>query len=160
MEQHINTWKAAISAVLGLLTGLWGWLGWLVVGWAALMALDYISGSAAAAKAGEWSSKVAREGIWHKAGMIVVVLVAAGADLLLELVLEQLPIVTLPVAFGGLLCPLVLVWYCITELGSIAENAVSMGAPCPHWLRKLLEAGKTAVDQAGDGLTGEGNGNE
>ena len=160
MEQHINTWKAAISAALGLLTGLWGWLGWLVVGWAALMALDYISGSAAAAKAGEWSSKVAREGIWHKAGMIVVVLVAAGADLLLELVLEQLPIVALPVTFGGLLCPLVLVWYCITELGSIAENAVSMGAPCPKWLRKLLEAGKNAVDQAGDGLTGKEDGNE
>ena len=160
MEQKIHGAKAAITAVIGVLTGLWGWLGWLVVGWVGLMTLDYISGSAAAAKKGEWSSKVAREGIWHKAGMIVVVIVAAGADLLLGLMLEQLPIVALPVTFAGLLCPLVLVWYCITELGSIAENAVAMGAPCPKWLRRLLEAGRTAVDQAGDGLSGEGDGDE
>lgn len=148
MEHNINAWKAAVTAAVGSLTALWGWLGWLVVGWVGLMALDYITGSAAAAKAGEWSSQVAREGIWHKAGMIAVVIVAAGADLLLGLVLNQLPIVELPVSFAGLLCPLVLVWYCITELGSIAENAVAMGAPCPQWLRKLLAAGKDAVDQA------------
>ena len=53
------------------------------------------------------------------------------------------------------LLPLVLVWYCITELRSIAENAALMGAPIPEWLRKLLEAGKQAVDDAGERLTGE-----
>jgi len=152
MEQNINAWKAGVTAAVGALTALWGWLGWLVAGWVALMALDYITGSAAAAKAGKWSSKVAREGIWHKAGMIAVVLVAAGADLLLELVLKQLPVaeLELSITFAGLICPLVLVWYCITELGSIAENAVAMGAPCPKWLTRLLEAGKDAVDKAGD----------
>ena len=61
------------------------------------MALDYLTGSMAAAKEGQWSSARAREGIWHKCGMIVVVLVAAGADLLLATVLANLPLVALPI---------------------------------------------------------------
>ena len=75
MEHHIVSIKAAVAAVTGALTGLWGWMGWLVVGWIICMVLDYITGSAAAAKGGAWSSAKAREGIWHKAGMIVVVVV-------------------------------------------------------------------------------------
>ena len=141
---------------LGSLTALWGWFGWLIVGWLGCMLLDYITGSsAAAAKAGKWSSQAARDGIWHKAGMIVVVLVAAGADMLICLVLDQLPVIQLPMTYRGLVCPLVLVWYCITELGSVGENAIAMGAPVPRWLPKLLEAGKNAVDRVGEGLTTE-----
>ena len=148
--ERINAWKAAFTALLGALTALWGWMGWLIVGWTGLMLLDYITGSGAALKEGKWSSQVAREGIWHKTGMVVVVVVAAGADLLIALVLGHLPVVELPVAYTGLICPLVLVWYCLTELGSIGENAVAMGAPVPAWLPKLLASGKDAVDAAGE----------
>lgn len=150
--ENVNRFKASVVAVTGLLTGLWGWFGWLVVGWVACMALDYVTGSAAACKGGEWSSAHARDGIWHKAGMIVVVVVAAGADLLINIVLINLPIVQLPVAYPGLICPVVLVWYIVTELGSIIENAVAMGAVVPGWLIRLLAAGKGAMDKAGDGL--------
>ena len=153
--EHVNAWKAAVTAVFGAMTALWGWLGWLVFGWITLMLLDYLTGSAAALKEGEWSSKVAREGIWHKLGMIVVVVVAAGADLLISLMLSHLPIVELPIAYTGLICPLVLVWYCLTELGSIAENAIAMGAAVPSWLTKILAAGKDAVDKAGDSAVPE-----
>lgn len=153
MNEKINELKAAIAAMVGMLTGLWGWLGWLVLGWVVLMALDYLTGSAAACKEGDWSSWRAREGIWHKTGMVVVVIVAAGADLLISLVLTNLPVIALPVRYSGLVCPVVLVWYIVTELGSITENAVVMGAPVPSWLSKLLAAGKEAVDKAGDALT-------
>ena len=149
--EHVNAWKAAVTAVFGAMTALWGWLGWLVFGWITLMLLDYLTGSAAALKQGEWSSKVSREGIWHKLGMIVVVMVSAGSDLLISLVLTNLPVVQLPLEYSGLICPLVLVWYCLTELGSIAENAVAMGAAVPSWLPKILEVGKDSVDKAGDG---------
>ena len=149
MEHHIVSIKAAVAAVTGALTGLWGWMGWLVVGWIICMVLDYITGSAAAAKGGAWSSAKAREGIWHKAGMIVVVVVAAGADLLLATVLAHLPAIQLPVEYSGLICPIVLVWYIITELGSMAENAAEMGAPVPSWLLALLEVTQDAVDNAG-----------
>ena len=152
--ESINEIKIAAVAFVGVLTGLWGWLGWLVVVWVLCMALDYITGSAAACHGGDWSSRQAREGIWHKAGMIVVVIVASGADLLLSIVLGNLPLVDLPVQYPGLICPVVLVWYIVTEMGSITENAVAMGAPVPGWLVKLLAAGKDAVDKAGDALIG------
>lgn len=155
MEKTINQIKAAVIAAAGLLTGLWGWLGWLAVGWIVLMVLDYVTGSMAAAKEGQWSSAKAREGIWHKCGMIVVVIVSAGADLLIEIVLTNLPVLALPIQYPGLVCPVVLVWYIITELGSMAENAAVMGAPVPQWLVKLLAVSKNAVDGAGDKLGGE-----
>ena len=79
--EHVNKFKAAIAALTGALTALWGWMGWLAVGWIVCMGLDYLTGSMAAAKAGAWNSARAREGIWHKCGMIVVVLVAAGVEL-------------------------------------------------------------------------------
>ena len=126
----------------------------MVIGWVICMAVDYITGSAAAAKEGEWSSAKAREGIWHKAGMIVVVLVAAGADLLIALLIANIPAVQLPFAYNGLVCPIVLVWYVVTELGSITENAVAMGAPVPGWMTKLLKVSKDAIDQAGEKITG------
>lgn len=157
MTDHINGIKMAVAAIAGALTGLWGWMGWLVVGWIICMLLDYITGSAAAAKGGAWSSAKAREGIWHKTGMIVVVIVAAGADLLLATVLAHLPVIQLPVEFSGLICPVVLVWYIITELGSMAENAAEMGAPVPSWLLSLLEVAQEAVDSAGNKLDGDGS---
>lgn len=153
MTEKLIALKGAIAAVAGGLTAVWGWLGWLVVGWVALMLLDYITGSAAAMKTGAWSSQIAREGIWHKAGMVVVVVIAAACDLLLGLVLGHLPGVQLPFEFGGAVCPLVLVWYCVTELGSIGENAVQMGAGVPAWLEKLLAVSRQAVDRAGDALS-------
>jgi len=156
MDKTIHSMKAAVAAAIGLLTGLWGWLGWLAAGWIAAMALDYLTGSLAAARAGAWSSGKARDGIWHKCGMVVVVAVAAGTDLLLSLVLANLPLAALPVEYAGLVCPVVLVWYIVTELGSMVENAVVMGAPVPKWLVKLLALGKDAVDSAGDKLGGEG----
>ena len=157
MEKTVNNVKAAVAAAVGLLTGLWGWLGWLVVGWIGCMALDYLTGTMAAAKEGQWSSAQAREGIWHKCGMIVVVIVAAGADLLIEIVLTQLPVLALPIQYPGLVCPVVLVWYIVTELGSIVENAAVMGAPVPAWFTKLLAMSKSAVDGVGDKLGGEGS---
>lgn len=132
-------------------------MGWLVVGWIICMALDYLTGSMAAAKEGSWSSAKAREGIWHKCGMIVVVIVAGGADLLVSMVLNNLPVLALPVQYPGLVCPVVLVWYIVTELGSMAENAATMGAPVPRWLTKLLAVSKDAVNGAGEKLDGELN---
>lgn len=156
MESNLSRFKLWITGILGLLTAFWGWLGWLAAGWIAAMAMDYITGSLAAAKKGAWSSASAREGIWHKAGMIVVVVVAAGADLLISVLLANLPLVELPVAYTGMVCPVVLVWYIVTELGSMVENAAAMGAPVPKWLAKLLALGRDAVDGAGDKLGGEG----
>ena len=132
--------KAAVAAVCGAFTAAFGALGWLVAAWVACMALDWLSGSAAAASRGEWSSAAARAGIWHKGGMLAVVLVAAVTDGVLAVAVESLPALRLD--YAALVLPVVLVWYIFTELGSIAENAAAMGAPVPEWLLKLLAEGK------------------
>ena len=83
----------------------------------------------------------------------MVVIVAAGADLLIALVLERLPGAAFPFEYGSLICPVVLVWYVLSELGSIIENAVDMGAPVPVWLTRLLLVSRQAIDRAGEELT-------
>ena len=157
--QDIFRWKAGLTALLGTLTALWGWFGWLVVAWAALMLADWLIGSAVAAKEGQWSSEKMRAGAWHKGGMIVIVCVALIADWLIGTLLGNLPGVELPFEYGVLLGPLVIVWYAVGELGSLAEHGVAMGAPVPEWLVKFLSMSKDAIDKAGDVMTGESAGN-
>ena len=136
--------KAAVVALMGAYGAAFGWLGWLVLAWVGCMVLDWISGSAAAAAKGNWSSAVARAGIWHKGGMVVVVIVAAVADCVLGMAVAHFP--SLGVDYTVLVLPVILVWYIFTELGSIAENATGMGANVPAWLTKLLAAGKQLAE--------------
>ena len=138
--------KAAIVGIFGAFGAAFGWLGWLVLAWIGCMVVDYISGSSAAMQAGEWSSAKARSGIWHKGGMLVVVVVAAVADNVLALVLANIP--GLPIDYTVLLLPMVLVWYILTELGSILENAAAMGAPVPEFLIRILASAKDKVEAA------------
>ena len=146
--------KAGIAAVAATLTAVWGWFGWLVVAWVLLMLSDWLSGSAAAAKEGRWASSKMREGAWHKGGMILVVCIALVADWLIGTIIDHVPGITLPFTYSVLLAPLVIVWYIIGELGSLAEHAVTFGAPVPAWLVSILEISKNAVDTAGEKITG------
>lgn len=81
----------------------------------------------------------------------MIVIVAGAADMLIGTILGHLPGVTLPWDYSVLLCPLVVVWYALTEMGSIVENAVSLGAPCPSWLGEIIDKTRDAVDGAGEG---------
>lgn len=137
--------KAAVVAAAGAFTAAFGWMGWLTLAWIGCMALDWLSGSAAAASKGKWSSAIARAGAWHKAGMLIVVVVAFVTDKVVSVSLNNME--WLPFNYKFLVLPVILVWYIFTELGSIAENAVEMGAPIPEWLPKMLEAGKDAADK-------------
>ena len=154
MEQ-INGFKAALAALCAALTALWGWFGWVVVAWIGFMLIDYATGSAAALRAGEWSSKAARDGLWHKLGAVVAVLVAAILDGVIRLVLEHVPALELPFEYTVFVSVLVLVWYILTELGSIIENAGALGAPIPAWLAKMIAALGSSVDKAGEVATGD-----
>lgn len=147
MSERISGFRAALSAGLAALTALWGWYGWLVLLWAALMGLDVLTGMARAAKGGVWSSSAAREGLWHKAGAMAAVLVACLLDLTLSQVAAALPGVGLPVGELALLGPTTVVWYILTECGSIVENAGALGAPVPGWLARRLERLRDRVDR-------------
>lgn len=148
-NENIFLWiKAAIVAAAGAYGAAFGWLGWLIAAWLFCMVADWATGSAAAAAKGDWSSAVARAGIWHKGGMIVIVAVSAVADSVIQVIMGNIPM--LDISFNTLILPIVLVWYILTELGSIAENAADMGAPVPKCLLKLLEIGKTATENTLD----------
>ena len=84
----------------------------------ALMVLDVVSGLAKAAHAGSIDSKVMREGLWHKAGFVGLILVSIAAEYALAL-LPTPDGVTIPDA------PLVLLacaYIVLTEIVSVFEN--------------------------------------
>lgn len=154
MEKKLEEIKSAVVAVLTVLGSFLGWKGIMALVWVAVMALDYISGTAAACKEGKWSSGIARVGLWHKLGMILSVLVSAFADVALEIACDHIPI---GLAWPGVILPLVLAWYILTELGSILENAVKLGARVPKWLTKFLAAFEHLVDDAADKVVDVGD---
>lgn len=144
MRENLLTVKTAIAAFLTAMGAFLGWKGVMLLTWVAVMGLDYLSGTMAACKAGNWSSATAREGLWHKGAMILVVTVAAIADAVMVIMVTYVPI---GLQWPGLLLPLVLAWYILTELGSILENAVEVGARVPVWLVKLLKTGIALVEE-------------
>lgn len=147
MKENLMKEKAALAAFFTAVGTLLGWKGIMLFVWVGVMALDYLSGSLAACREGQWSSATARQGLWHKGGMILVVTVAGICDAVMVLMASVLP---LGLDWPGLILPLVLAWYIMTELGSILENAVKMGARVPDWLVRLMKAGVSLTEQAGE----------
>lgn len=147
MDERMLKLKGAMAAFLSAFGAFLGWKGSMLLAWAVVMGLDYVSGTMAACKAGKWNSATAREGLWHKGGMILVVTVAAIADGVMAVMEEFVP---LEFRWPGVLLPMVLAWYILTELGSILENAVELGANVPGWLVKLLKNGVEKLDSAAD----------
>lgn len=151
--EHINNAKAALVAFFGFLTAVFGWFGWLVILFFLCMAIDYLTGTAAAMRKGEWSSSVARAGLWHKCGSLIAVVVSGLADIVVGLVVNNIPAITLPWDYTVLICPIVVVWYILTEFGSIIENAGELGAPIPGFLKNMIRVFKNVIDDTGDKLT-------
>lgn len=141
--------KAFLAAILAFGTALWGWLGWAIITLIICMALDWVTGSWAARRKGEWSSAIARDGLWHKLGEIAALLVAALCDIAIQVVLHSTASEFLDgYEYGHYFTMLVAIWYIFTELGSIIENAGELGAPIPGWLRKGVAVLRRKFDAA------------
>ena len=139
--------KAFFAMIFAFLTALWGWIGWAIVVWIACIFLDYISGSMAARREHNWSSDIARDGLWHKCGEIFAVLVAALCDIALDVIVQGSGI-TLPFDVGAMITPVVLLWYTLTEVGSIIENCGRLGAPVPKWFKQKVDQAKDTIDHS------------
>lgn len=139
--------KAVITAAFSFVVALLGWVGIAVAIMIICMALDYITGSWAARAHGEWSSDKAREGLWHKLGEIVALLVAALCDIAVGVILSSAaaPLIG-EYQHRGYITLIVAVWYIFTELGSILENAAKLGAPVPEKLIKGIGRLKKKAD--------------
>ena len=99
---------------------------------------------------GKWTSRKARQGLWHKLGSIAAVLVAALCDIALGVIAGKLGDGFISVDYGCVITPVVAAWYIFTELGSVIENAAKLGAPMPNFLKKLVSGLRDAADDAGD----------
>jgi len=146
MEQ-VTDFKIFLTAIVAALTALWGWIGWLVIFLLICMALDHLSGSKVAKLKGEWTSKDARKGIAYKVGMLLTAAVAGIFDIVVQIILGSMPSLTLPFEYTIAFFPLVVVWYILTELGSIIENADDLGADIPNWLSGLLTVSKDLINK-------------
>jgi len=153
MNEHLNMFKVSLSVVLGALASFLGWKGVLLVILVLVMFTDYVSGTLAARKNGEWNSTVAREGLFHKGGTILIVLMAFIFDLMLYIALPNIPFIGGNISIHGLFLPLVSVWYIITEIGSIMENAIKMGAYVPKWFKKAVINTGTIIDKTAESVT-------
>lgn len=131
--------KYTSVSVLTVFATIRGWIGWLIVLYCVAMCTDWQTGTILAIKNAEWNSSKAREGLWHKCGSIFCLAVALLTDLLLSLIVNNIPGMQLTFQYKVMLFPLVTVWYILSELGSILENAAEMGAPIPSFLRHVLE---------------------
>ena len=150
---NLNEFKIMLTGAVTAVLGLLGWQGVLLRAWVVLMLVDYISGTWAAKRLGNWSSAAARDGVMHKGGMVLVVIAAGLADLVLGAAWERLGL--LAFEWPYLVLALVLMWYCLTEVGSILENAGKMGAPVPEWFASALDAGLHIVDQKGEEIAAQ-----
>lgn len=121
--------------------------------------LDYLSGSIAARINNEWSSKVARQGIWHKVGIFLCIIVAALLDALI--IVASKTALNIPISYSGFFAPLVEVMFIITEFCSILENLGKMGVPIPKFLIRGISAFHHAVkNEANNILPNEGEDKE
>lgn len=150
MNENMVAVKATMTAFFSTVGMFLGWRVVMLLVWVVLMALDYLSGTLAARQNGTWKSSMAREGIGHKAGMILVVIVCMIADFVIMLACENIPNDVINFHWPFVIFPLVVMWYILTEIGSIIENAMEMGAKVPAWLPKLLNATVKAMENVGE----------
>lgn len=153
MNKELTPVEGVLWAGLSTASSVLGWRGILTVIWVAAMVIDYFTGTLVALKDGAWSSLKAREGLWHKGGMLFVVIAAVILDILLVTV-QQTRLIAFPFVYKSVFMPVVMAGYAITETGSIIENAALLGTPIPAWLRKAIKIAGKAAEQAGDALSG------
>lgn len=90
---------------------------WAMVVVAVLVILDILSGICASAKEGILSSAKMREGLWHKAGYVLIIALA----LIIEIASGHLDL--------GFNVPLLVpacIYICLNEVMSVSENAVRL----------------------------------
>jgi len=141
-----NSEKGLLTILISLIVIYGNWFQALVVVYFICCSLDFISGTASAIKTKSWSANSAWNGVWKKSGSMFAILVAAITDMLLHMLANGLQVgIDIP-EFDLLFCPLVISWYIVTELGSVIENAHTLGAPIPKFLYHAIEKLNASID--------------
>ena len=139
----------SLTTVTRVFASVMSWFFWLIIVFFAAMVFDYVTGSLAARKNGEWSSTRAREGLYHKLGIAGALILAVLIDVVVGLAADT--VIRLPFEFRGLFSPLCAVWYIVTEFGSVTENLGKLGVKLPAFLTKGLAMLKNAAESDAGG---------
>ena len=137
----------SVGTVTRIFSSVMSWFFWLIILFFTAMVFDYVTGTLAARKCGEWSSTRAREGLYHKLGIAGALILALLIDIVVGLAADT--VIRLPFEFRGLFSPLCAVWYIVTEFGSVTENLNRLGAKLPAFLTKGLAILKGSLDENG-----------
>ena len=142
----------SIRTVTGIFASVMSWFFWLILVFFAAMLLDYVTGTLAARKRGEWSSTRAREGLYHKLGIAGALILSVLIDIVVGLAADA--VIRLPMQFRGLFSPLSAVWFIITEFGSVCENLTKLGVALPAFLLRSIGAIREGTEKQGEALSG------
>ena len=123
-EAYVMLASGAVgSAVAWLLGGIDLQLKWLLM----FVAVDYLTGTIAAGKTGEWHSRVGFRGLFKKVFIFVVVMLSHGLDVIAgtDMMLRNAAIAA----------------YAVNELGSTLENLdrLGFGGMIPSFLHRAIK---------------------
>lgn len=157
MENGLKSIKIFFVGVVGAISAAFGYMGILALILVCAMCLDWITGSVYALRTHSWQSAIAREGLKGKGWIVLGVFVAGLADALIYVILQYFPLITLPfgLEYNAPFLTLALIWYIVTELGSIIENIANMSGNVPPFLKNLIALLKSKTESAGDSMAGE-----
>lgn len=128
--------KAMISSVMAVLSVRFGAVGELLWLFCAAVALDYVTGVAAAAYLKELSSGTGLRGIIKKVGECAVIAVAMLSD---EVAAQAGIRLGITMSTGGTITAIVTIWLILNELISILENLARMGIALPPFLMSAIK---------------------
>lgn len=154
MENGLKTIKIFFVGLVGAISAVFGYMGVLAFILACAMCLDWITGSIYALKTHSWKSAIAREGLKGKGGIIVGVIVAGLLDALVSIILQYFVAMQLPfgLEYNAPFLTLALIWYTVTELGSIIENIANMSGNTPPFIKKLITFLKAKTESTADNM--------
>lgn len=135
--------KALVTSVMATISVRLGTLGELLWLFFAAVALDYVTGIAAAIYHRELSSGTGLRGIIKKVGECVVIAVAILSD---EVAVQAGANLGFIISTGGAITSVVTIWLILNELISILENLARIGIDFPPFLMTLIKRLKNKTE--------------
>ena len=118
-----------------------------------VMAIDYMTGVAAAWKLRELSSRTGWRGIMRKIQYMTVVTVGVVVDLIIQVAADRLGVAIREYYFFALL---VVIWLILNECISILENISIFNVPFPKFLMKIIKGIRKIDENKGQAFLPEG----
>lgn len=144
--------KGLLTMVVAVFSFMYNAITEVIIVFALLMFIDYITGMIASYIEKDWDSQIAIKGVIKKVGYIFLLLISILFDYVL---LNIGNILGFTISFIGIFTLLVACWLISTELISIVENLGRMGVPIPNFLKKAFKRLKDTTEKIGEEEAGE-----